>query len=124
MQRRDLLLVARARAQSLRQVFTNVAELRIELVFSGVVPMPSPQLHTLYPAAPAFFRFVCPCAQCDGDFDLSELVSALVERTAACTQSDVASGQLACQGIQFRDKQGQKGCPMELRYHLTCRPAC
>ena len=69
---RERLMSERTRSAPLRDVFPNVDQLRIELVFNDASAfIPSPQLHTLYPAASAFFRFACPCADCDGDFDLS-----------------------------------------------------
>ena len=35
------------------------------------------QLHTLFPSANAFFRFACPCAECDGEFDLTTTIKTL-----------------------------------------------
>ena len=73
----------RTRSAPLRDVFPDVDQLRIELIFNDTSAYtPSPQLHTLYPAAPAFFRFACPCADCDGDFDLTGAVASLIESTA------------------------------------------
>src|SRR5580693_8139140 len=69
---RERLMLERTRSAPLREMFPDVDQLRIELVFDDASAfIPSPQLHTLYPAAAAFFRFACPCADCDGDFDLS-----------------------------------------------------
>jgi hypothetical protein len=122
--RREQMLAQRARAAALRRAYPDVGQLRIELTFKDLSDhTPSPQLHTLYPAAPAFFRFVCPCADCDGDFDLTAAVTNLLEavpgrkRTAASV-----SGQMSCQGIRLRDRVGSKACSMELNYKLVSAP--
>jgi hypothetical protein len=123
-QRREQLLSARTRAAALRRAYPDVGQLRIELNFSDLGDhTPSPQLHTLYPAAPAFFRFVCPCADCDADFDLTAAVENLLEavpgrkRTAASV-----SGKLNCHGVRLRDRAGSKACSMELHYKLISAP--
>jgi hypothetical protein len=122
--RREQMLAQGARAAALRRAYPDVGQLRIELTFKDLSDhTPSPQLHTLYPAAPAFFRFVCPCADCDGDFDLTAAVTNLLEavpgrkRTAASV-----SGQMSCQGIRLRDRVGSKACSMELNYKLVSAP--
>ncbi len=126
-QRRSRLLSERARAASLREAFPHVTAIRIELRFDDRSEnVPSPQLHTLYPAARAFFRFACPCAECDGDFDLAPAVHALLdgaERTAAGGGLS-ARGRMLCQGIRARDRASCRPCPVELNYRLTaCDPA-
>jgi hypothetical protein len=118
---RERLMNERTRSAPLREVFPNVDQLRIELVFNDASAfVPSPQLHTLYPAASAFFRFACPCADCDGDFDLTDAVaSLLLESAAGRRRSDVSSaGRMDCQGIRLRDMAGQKVCPMQLSFRL------
>lgn len=122
--RREQMLSARTRSAALRRVYPDVGQLRIELTFKDLSDhTPSPQLHTLYPAAPAFFRFACPCADCDADFDLTAAVTNLLEvvpgrkRTAASV-----SGQLSCQGVRLRDRVGSKPCSMELKFKLISAP--
>jgi hypothetical protein len=123
-QRRDLMLSQRTRAAALRQVFPDVAQLQIELVFNDVTTaMPSPQVHTLYPAAPAFFRFVCPCADCDGDFDLTIAVTELIGNASGRKRGRIsASGQLCCHGIRLRDRATNKPCSMQLNFQLVASP--
>jgi hypothetical protein len=118
---RERLMNERTRSAPLREVFPNVDQLRIELVFNDASAfIPSPQLHTLYPAASAFFRFACPCADCDGDFDLTDAVaSLLLESSAGRRRVDASSsGRMDCQGVRLRDMAGQKVCPMQLSFRL------
>ena len=122
--RREQMLSARTRSAALRRVYPDVGQLRIELTFKDLSDhTPSPQLHTIYPAAPAFFRFACPCADCDADFDLTAAVTNLLEvvpgrkRTVASV-----SGQLSCQGVRLRDRVGSKPCSMELKFKLISAP--
>src|ERR1700722_19160926 len=118
---RERLMSERTRSPPLREVFPNVDQLRIELVFNDASAfIPSPQLHTLYPAAAAFFRFACPCADCDGDFDLSGAVAALLETSAGRRRIDASkSGRRDCQAVRSRDMAGQKVCPMQLSFRLS-----
>jgi len=123
---RERLMNERTRCAPLREVFPDVDQLRIELVFNDASAfIPSPQLHTLYPAASAFFRFACPCADCDGDFDLTGAVaSLLLESSAGRRRIDVtSSGRMVCQGVRLRDMAGQRGCPMQLNFRLISAAA-
>ncbi|HEV7985387.1 MAG TPA: hypothetical protein VGP20_04420 [Steroidobacteraceae bacterium] len=119
---RDRMLSERTRAAALRELFPQVGTLRIELVFNDLSPhVPSPQLHTLYPAASAFFRFACPCADCDGDFDLTAKVKSLLGDSSERRQlRGSSSGQLSCQGIRLRDRAGSKACSMQVNFRLLC----
>jgi len=117
---RERLMNERTRSAPLREVFPNVDQLRIELVFSDTSAfVPSPQLHTLYPAASAFFRFACPCADCDGDFDLSGAVASLLEAPGRRRIDVSSSGRMDCRGVRLRDMAGQKICPMQLSFRLV-----
>jgi hypothetical protein len=121
--KRDQLLTERTRAAALRNAFPNVAQLRIELLFSDPgARTPSPQQHTLFPAAPAFFRFACPCTDCDGDFDLTRAVRTLQESTASRKQTaGSGSDTLMCQGVRMRDRPGNKVCTMQLRFNIEVK---
>jgi hypothetical protein len=109
-------------ATRLHKLFPQVERLRIELIFddaNGRLPTPSPQLHTLYAAAPAFFRFSCPCADCDGDFDLTEAVTNLVSDIAAHPRHAAPGGILFCRGARFRHHAVHHvGCSMQVRFQL------
>ena len=118
----ELLTSERMRAPAVQQLFPDVVQLRIELDFGesrGRASPPSSQLHTLYGAAAAFFRFRCPCADCDGDFDLTEPVTALVNSGADRNQAASSLGQYSCQGVQFRSHPAlETSCPMQLKFRL------
>ena len=118
---RERLLIERMRSAPLREVFPNVDQLRIELVFNDASAfIPSPQLHTLYPAALAFFRFACPSADCDGEFDLSGAVASLLASSPGRRRVDASSsGRMDCPGVRLRDMAGQKICPMQLDFRLV-----
>jgi hypothetical protein len=126
MSSRERLLSERQRTAALRQLFPDIAQLRIELVFSsptGQAPAPSPQLYTLFAAAAAFFRYPCPCADCDGDFNLTEAVTALNAGKASRRRAGSITGQLACQGTQFRNHASlQAGCAMQVSYTIHSQP--
>jgi hypothetical protein len=121
--RREQLMSERMRAAPVHKLFPRVEQLRIELVFHDPMnrlPSPSPQSHTLYSAASAFFRFACPCADCDGDFDLTDAVTALVSTGVPREGSAHSSGCLGCQGTRFRHHNKlETGCGMQLRFQLV-----
>jgi hypothetical protein len=123
-QRRELLLRERNRSVALRGVYPAVAQLQIELIFSDLSRhTPSPQRHTLYPSAAAFFRFACPCADCDADFDLMPFVANLLEGDSGCQRSTTLSGQISCSGVRLRDRGGSNACSMQLEFKLLAVPA-
>lgn len=125
MPRREQLMSERLRAATLRSLFPQIEQLRIDLVFSdpNARSPPSPQRHTLYSGAPAFFRFACPCADCDGDFDLTAAVTTLITNPAERRWAGSLDGQLSCQGVRFRDHAVyQTPCPMLLSFQLHFEP--
>lgn len=112
--RREQMLYERARSAPMRDAFPKFEQLRFELAFHATRSLqPSPQVHTLYPAAAAFFRFACPCADCNGDFDLTEHVVALAK--AAVTAS---RGQLVCNGTRRDRPLGSAACSVRLDYRI------
>jgi hypothetical protein len=113
--RREQMLSERTRSAAMRKVFPQIEQLRIELAFGDTRGLPpSPQVHTLYPAATAFFRFACPCADCDGDFDLTEVVTALAKGGVLTSR-----GHLACDGTRHNHPPGNTACSIRLDYQLT-----
>jgi hypothetical protein len=115
------MLKERAHASALRDVFPQAGQLRVELTFSDSrAQSPSSQVHTLYPAAPAFFRFACPCADCDGDFDLTAAATSLLNGTA--TRQRSVDGQAACDGARFRGP-ADTACSVHLTFRLATFPA-
>lgn len=108
----------RLQAPTMRARFANIAKLQIDLTFAGTSrPPPSPQSHCFFPPARAFFRFACPCSECDGEFDLSAAVAELAEvkRPSART----GSGRMACEGVHFRERATAAPCPMALNWRLV-----
>ena len=84
----------RAAALPLRTAFPAVQQLRLELKFEGTTAnIPAAQSHVLHPPARAFFGFPCPYADCDGQFDLTDAVSAVLANRAT-----EAEGVLKCSG--------------------------
>ena len=125
--RREQLANERLRAAPLRALFPDIEHLRIELVFADPqarTPRPSPQQHTLYAPASAYFRYACPCSDCDGDFDLTEAVSALVAKGVGRRRAVTLAGHLDCQGMRFRNHALlQASCPMQLDFRLVSEPS-
>jgi hypothetical protein len=123
-QRRELMLSERNRSAALRRAYPDVAQLRIELIFDDMSNhTPSPQRHTLYPSAPAFFRFACPCADCDADFDLMPVVAKLLDGASGRKRAATVSGHMSCHGVRLRDRVGSKDCSMQLKFQLVAAPA-
>jgi hypothetical protein len=120
-QRRFQRQYDRDRAPPLRTAFPDISQLSIELAFadrSGTAhkePAPSSQSHAFYPPARAFFRFTCPCADCNGEFDLSANVAQLAAASGRVTRT--ATAKLQCAGVRARDRITGSSCPIE----LTCR---
>lgn len=124
--KRERLMSEHLRADPLRKLFPDIEQLRIELLFHDPetdLPPPSPQLRTLFSAAPAFFRFACPCADCDGDFDLTDTVITLIKKSADRKRAASFAGQLSCRGVRFRDRAvHQSSCSMQLSFQLLAEP--
>jgi hypothetical protein len=116
------------RAGPLRELLPEIEHLRIQLVFSDPntrFSQPSSQVRTLFAAAPAFFRFSCPCSDCDGDFDLTDAVTNLVTGLAGSRRPASLAGHLSCHGLRFRDHARlQSACPMQLNFQLLSEPHC
>jgi hypothetical protein len=119
-QRRIDLHADRAKTSTVRDAFPGVEVIHIHLGFAETHPPPSPQRHSLYPAARAFFRFACPCADCDGEFDLAAVVAELVTAGAPAKRSTGRSvtGRTHCGGIHWRDSDHSEPCRIELSFRV------
>jgi hypothetical protein len=108
----------RAAAPALRAALPAVELLHLELSFRASADTPASQSHVLHPPAPAFFRFPCPYADCDGQFDLSSAV-----RVALEDPTHRAAGSLECAGSRSRNPISKKPCQLHLDYVVTatCR---
>lgn len=111
----------RNQSPPMRTAYPAIGQLRIELNFRDRPPRsPAMQLHTLFPSANAFFRFACPCAECDGEFDLTAAVKALA---AGGSRKGSARDHLTCQGVRLRDRVSSQPCVVELDYQLAITAA-
>jgi hypothetical protein len=119
-ERRERLRRDRAAALALRDVFPEVQQLRLELLFQGSTSTtPAMQSHTLHAAARAFFKFPCPYADCDGYFDLSAAIKA-----ALADPAHRATGALGCSGTRAVRVGAKELCQLRLDYIVTatCQP--
>jgi hypothetical protein len=127
-QRRYRRQYDRDRSPALRSAFPQLQQLNIELSFAdrtGAAPKevsPSSQTHAFYPAAQAFFRFRCPCADCDGEFDLSSHVAQVATSTNGRSSRSL-SAKLQCTGTRARDRASGAGCPIELNFRIVATGA-
>ena len=105
----------RVTAPLLRTAFPTLHHLRIELSFEGSgSSVPTPQTHMLYPPAHAFFEYLCPYADCDGQFDLDGAV-----RAALADPTHRAEGVLECHGSRGQDPASRRACLLQLTYEVT-----
>jgi len=99
----------------LRAAFPAVEQLRLELNFEGATAIvPAAQSHVLHPPARAFFEFPCPYADCDGQFDLTSAVSAVLANEAVR-----AEGVIRCLGHRPDPHTSRAPCQLQLNYVLT-----
>jgi hypothetical protein len=111
----------RNQSPPMRSAYPAIGQLRIDLKFMDRPPRaPSTQSHTLYPSANAYFRFACPCADCDGEYDLTSAVRTLA---AAGAQQTSTGSHLKCEGVRLRDRAASATCVSELDYQLAISPA-
>jgi hypothetical protein len=104
----------RATAQVLRAVFPAVQLLRLELKFEAAANTPASQSHLLHPPARAFFKFPCPYADCNGQFDLGSAVEAALAHPA-----HQVAGMMECSGARSRDHASKGPCQLRLNYTVT-----
>jgi hypothetical protein len=126
-QRRYQRQYDRDHSPPLRSAFPQLVQLSIELTFvdrtgSAAKELPpSSQSHAFYPAAHAFFRFRCPCADCSGEFDLTDSVGQLAAASGHGSRS--TSARLQCAGTRTRDRASGTGCPIELNCRIVATSA-
>ena len=102
----------------MRESFPEVSVIHIELQFADSAgTYPSPQRHSFYPPARAFFRFSCPCSDCDGDFDLAGIVNRLLSKRPS--DQSVSSGRMRCQGNHWREGSQHRACQIELTFGVA-----
>ena len=104
----------RAAALALRAAYPGVERLRLDLHFHGARNVPASQSHELHPPARAFFEFPCPYADCDGQFDLNNAVTAALSDGKRQVQ-----GEMECTGSRARDHASKQPCRLQLIYKIT-----
>jgi hypothetical protein len=110
--------VEATRATPLRQLYPQLAQVRVEFEFQdGTERSPSPQAFTYFPAARGFFRYACPCHSCNGEFDLSGHVAELAGRAEAGQRSRRVS--VPCTGQRARSLQSLENCPISATVRVS-----
>jgi len=97
----------------LRQRYPQLTSLEIDFDFSDSTgSLPSPLMTVFHPPAPAYFSFVCPYNDCDGEFKMTKLVD-----LAVSSREPRTSGQLSCSGTRHRGA----ACTLCLEYAISPR---
>jgi hypothetical protein len=106
---RERLKTEFTRAALLRELYPQLAEVRVELAFQdGTARTPSAQSFSYFPAARGFFRYACPCQSCNGEFDLTMHVAELAGKSGHAPRTHEAKVSCGGQRIESRDAQ----CPV------------
>jgi hypothetical protein len=114
---REKLKIDFTRAAPLRDLYPQLAELRIEFEFDdGTARTPSPQSFSYFPAARGFFRYACPCHTCSGEFDLSGFVAELAGTGRKERSRRV---QVSCTGQRVQELNTREACPICARIHVS-----
>lgn len=114
-QRREESQRRRAAAGTIRRAFPHVDLVRVQLRFgTGTDSAPSAQLHALHAPAPASFEFACPIGDCDGIFDLNDIVRPLLEASGNHVQ-----GSLQCGGTRAHGGASRRPCLLHLDYRVS-----
>ena len=108
---RERLKLDFTRAAPLRDIFPQLAEVRVEFEFQdGTTRSPSPQSFSYFPAARGFFRYACPCHSCSGEFDISTYVAELAAKADKPQRSRRVT--LSCTGQRALDMTERVACPI------------
>ena len=107
---RERLAYDFTRAQALRDLYPQLAEVRVEFEFQdGTLRAPSPQAFSYFPAARGFFRYACPCHSCSGEFDISSHVAELAAKAGPQRNRRL---NLTCPGQRALDINERVACPI------------
>ena len=107
----------RAAARTLRSAFPGVERIRVDLTFGDTAALPpGAQSHAVYPAARAFFEFLCPHADCDGTFDLTAAVYTVMTDARAH-----ADGTVHCKGARPRPGMTKGPCGVSVQYTIVAK---
>lgn len=109
--KRERLKLETTRAAPLREIYPQLAQVRVEFDFDDGSPRkPSSQSYSYFPAARGFFRYACPCHACSGEFDLSADVAELAGKAGRAKRS--RSMTLSCAGHRDPDAGEGRACPI------------
>lgn len=109
------------RAAPLRDIYPQLAEVRVEFEFQdGTSRSPSPQSFSYFPAARGFFRYACPCHNCSGEFDLSTHVAELARKPGHTQRS--RSVNVPCTGQRAHEVNERGACPICARVRVSATP--
>jgi len=110
---RDRQARERTAASPLRARYPTLVSLQLGFEFSDSSEfLPSPQVTVFHPPARAYFRFVCPYGDCDGEFDLADPIATMLN-----ARESRAHGQLHCAGT----RHGGVSCTLHLDYSLLAQ---
>lgn len=105
-------------AAPLRDVYPQLAELRVEFDFEdGTSRPPSIQSYFHFPAARGFFRYSCPCHSCSGEFDLSGYVAELAGSAERARL--VRRITLDCTGQRPQELRELVACPVRASIRIS-----
>lgn len=118
---RERLKADFTRAEALRDLYPQLAEVRVEFEFQdGTERSPSPQSFSYFPAARGFFRYACPCHSCSGEFDLSTHVEELARKPGTRERSRNVS--VSCTGQRAHDLNERIACPVCAQVRVSATP--
>jgi hypothetical protein len=113
--RREELRKAQAAAPTLRSACPDAAFVRVELEFQADTRLAhASQTLSLYPPAKAHFAYACPYGDCDGVYDLNEVVFGTVQAGKSKSR-----GTLTCAGHRARNGKSDESCDLALKYSIT-----
>jgi hypothetical protein len=109
------------RALALRDIYPQLAQVRVEFEFQDGGPRtPSPQSFLYFPAAQGFFRYACPCHSCSGELDLSGFIAELAARVGRSPRKSTV--QVFCPGERIAELGSRVPCPLTAQVRLTAVP--
>lgn len=115
---RERLTYDSARAAPLRDIYPQLAEVRIEFEFQdGTSRSPSPQSFSYFPAARGFFRYACPCHSCSGEFDIAAVVAELADKGGKPQRTRGVN--FTCTGQRAQDLNKRIPCPISVSVRVS-----
>lgn len=115
MTHREKLRIDLGRAAPLRDVYPQLAEVRVEFQFEDGGPVaPSPRSYAHFPSAQGFFRYACPIHTCSGEFDLSDQVAELARDSGQAAR--LQNLALSCKGVLT---QARLPCPINAKVRVS-----